>query len=203
MSFGREEFFRQRASCSSGQSSVPIRRVTVLGQSRGKTSRTSCHRPWWLSRSVSRDWGACSYLPVPSFWQLSRQRGVGKRGAGTQAGGSGAAGRSSEAGQQALSTRTRSETKGARQRAAQSLGYRDFRAGRGHLEDTSQGNPFFLQLGHQSQQREESCPGLHGMLMTPRGGEAPWSPGGQLCPRYHTMLLPSLSHPLPPSKWSR
>lgn len=80
MSFGREEFLRQRARCSSGQSSVPIRRVTVLGQSRGKTSRTSCHRPWWLSRSVSRDWGACSYLPVPSFWQLSRQRGVGKRG---------------------------------------------------------------------------------------------------------------------------
>lgn len=34
-----------------------------------------------------------------------------------------------------------------------------------------------------------------------RGG-GPGSSGGQLRPLYHITLLPSLSHPLPPSKWS-
>lgn len=179
-SLGREELspaWGQRASCSSGQSSVPFRRVTVLGQSWGKKHQKlpATNWPSWLPRSISGGWGAllrrtngaAPCFPEPPFWELSRgsqtpsfQRRTRKREAGT----SGRQGCSKEAWAGWTQKGPAQQEEPERGQAARSLGYRVFRAEREHSKTPASGLPSFCSNTKASRGRRpaQGCPGWWG-----------------------------------------
>ena len=190
---GREELpkgaaLRQRASCSSGHSPIPIGRVTILGQSCGKHQE--------LPATCLQGLGSFSLPPCAFFLAtlhrpprtLPSKRARARRG-------SGAASRRREGGhRKACPSRKSSETAGG-----PVDGLRSSESWK-RTPETPAGHPFILQLAHQSQHSGDLPKAARDSSDTERRRAG--SSGGQLCPLCYTLLPPCLFPSLPPPKWS-